>query len=45
LKIYDNSETVNHLVTALILSLKRLETSYTRDDSKQATVIALSTFA
>jgi hypothetical protein len=31
----DDSETVNFLVTALILCLKRLETGCTGDDSKQ----------
>jgi hypothetical protein len=36
LKMCDDSETVNYLVTALILSLKRLETGCTGDDSKQA---------
>jgi len=34
LKMCDDSETVNYLVTALILSLKRLETGCTGDDSK-----------
>jgi hypothetical protein len=35
LKMCDDSETVNYLVTALIQSLKRLETGCTGDDSKQ----------
>ena len=36
LKMCDDSETVNYLVSALIFSLKRLETGCTGDDSKQA---------
>jgi hypothetical protein len=35
MKMCDDSETVNFLVTALILCLKRLETGCTGDDSKQ----------
>jgi hypothetical protein len=36
LKMCDDSETVNYLVTALILTLKRLETGCTGDDSKHS---------
>jgi hypothetical protein len=42
LKMCDDSETVNYLVSALIFSLKRLETGCTGDDSKQATHSASS---